>query len=270
MLNRIHSTAVVDPGAELAPSVKVGAYATIGAGVRIGDDTEVGVGAQIQGPTRLGSENRVFPQASIGFEPQDLKYQGEETHLRVGDRNIFREHCTVHRGTGEGAGLTKIGNDNLFMVYTHVAHDCVVGDRTIFSNNATLAGHVDVADDAVVGAFSAVHQFCRVGRHAYIGGFSVITMDALPFAKTVGAKPAFLGMNRIGMERKGVDVSVLSSVERALRILLRSKKNTSQALVELRQELGSVPEVAYLIEFVEGSTRGIIKTLPGKQGARGS
>ena len=181
----IHPSAVVDPTAELADDVVIGPYAVIGARVSIGSGTTVGAAAQIQGPTRIGRDNRIHGQACIGFDPQDVKFRGEETWLEIGDRNHFRELCTIQRGTAKGGGTTRIGDDNLFMVYTHVAHDCQVGNRTIFANNATLAGHVEVQDDASISAFTSIHQFCRVGRHAYVGGYSVITQDALPFVKTV-------------------------------------------------------------------------------------
>jgi UDP-N-acetylglucosamine acyltransferase len=266
----VHPSAVVDPSARLAPGVRVGAHAVIGPEVEIGEGTEVGAGAQLRGPATIGAGNRIFPYACIGFDPQDLKFAGERTAVRIGDRNHFREFCTVHRGTGKGGGLTAIGSDNLFMVYSHVAHDCRVGSRTIFSNNATLAGHVEVGDDAVIGAFSAVHQFCRVGRHCYIGGFSVITKDALPYLKVVGHKPANYGLNRIGLLRKGLSREVIARLDAAFDVLLRSGRNTSQALALLRAEHCGEEAVDYLVEFVAGSQRGVIKALPGRRGARGA
>jgi UDP-N-acetylglucosamine acyltransferase len=265
--SKIHPLAAVDPGAVLAGGVTVGPFAVIGSDVEIGEGTEVGSGAQVYGPTRIGRENRIFPSAAIGFEPQDLKFQGERVRLEIGDRNQFREFCTIHRGTAKGGGITRIGSDNLFMAYAHVAHDCQVGDRTIFANNATLAGHVEVHDDASISAFSAVHQFCRVGRHAYVGGFSVVVMDALPFSKTVGQKPAFFGINRIGLSRKGVAPETIRRLDRALRLLVRSGLNTAQALEEIRKELAGDSEVDYLIAFVESAKRGIHKNLP--RGGRG-
>jgi UDP-N-acetylglucosamine acyltransferase len=264
----LHPQAHIDPEARLGEGVRVGPFAVIGPGVEIGDGTEVGAGAQIQGPTRIGRENRIFPQACIGFEPQDLKFRGEDVFLEIGDRNQFREFTTVHRGTSKGGGVTRIGSDGLFMTYSHIAHDCQVGDRVIFANNATLAGHVEVHDDATISAFSAVHQFCRVGRHAYIGGFSVVTMDALPFVKTVGQKPACYGLNRIGLQRKGVDPESLRRLDEAVRILVRSRLNTAQALERLRAELAGDPEVDYLIGFVESAKRGVYKS-PPRGGGRG-
>jgi UDP-N-acetylglucosamine acyltransferase len=265
----IHRSAVVDAAAELADDVEVGPHAVIGPEVAVGEGCRIDAGAQLRGPLTLGPGNRIYAHACLGFDPQDLKYGGERTCLAVGARNVFREFCTVHRGTGKGGGLTTIGDDNLFMAYAHVAHDCAVGSRTIFSNGGTLAGHVLVEDDAVIGAYSAVHQFCRVGRHAYIGGYSVITQDALPFAKTVGHKPAFYGLNRVGLERKGYGADDVRILDRALRLLVRSGLPTPEAVERLRDELGGHPDVDYLIGFVTGSQRGIVKTLPGRRGSRG-
>ncbi len=269
MATKIHPTAIVDPSAELADGVEVGAYAVIGPRVEIGADTEVGANAQVRGPTRIGRANRLFPMSAIGFEPQDLKYDGEEVFLEIGDRNQFREFCTVHRGTGSGGGLTRIGSDNLFMAYAHVAHDCFVGDRTVFVNNATLAGHIEVGDDATIGAFSSVHQFCRVGRHAYIGGYSVVTMDALPFVKTVGQKPLCYGLNTIGLKRKGFAPEVISRLSKAIKIFVRSGLNASQALQRIVDELSGTPEVDHLVEFVRSAERGVIRATPGRRGGRG-
>jgi UDP-N-acetylglucosamine acyltransferase len=262
MSGYIHPMAQIDPGAVLGEGVRIGPFAVIGEGVEIGDGTEVGAGAQLHGPARIGRENRIHPNACLGFDPQDLKYQGEEVWLEIGDRNQFRELCTIHRGTAKGGGVTRIGSDNLFMVYTHVAHDCQVGSRTVFANNATLAGHVEVHDDATISAFTSVHQFCRVGRHAYVGGYSVVTMDALPFAKTVGIKPACYGLNSIGLKRKGVDPESIKRLEQAMRLLVRSGLNTAQALEKIRAELAGDPEVDYLVSFIETAKRGIYKSRP--------
>lgn len=270
MVTDVHPTAVVEPAAELGEGVVVGPYAVIGAGVEIGDGTEIGAGAQVRGPaTRIGRENRIFAHACVGFEPQDLKFRGEETRLEIGDRNHVREFATIHRGTAFGGGVTTIGSNNLFMVYTHVAHDCHVGDRCVLVNNATLGGHVEVHDDAVIGAFSAVHQFTRVGRHAYIGGFTVLTMDALPYVKTVGQKPSCYGVNSIGLKRKGVELEARRRIREAMKLLLSSGLNTSQALDRLRAELAGHPEIDYLIEFVASSERGVVKAPPGRRGDRG-
>jgi len=267
--SQIHPTAVVDTSAELGEGVTIGPFAVVGAGVTIGDGSEIGAAVQIQGPTRIGRENKIHGPNCIGFDPQDLKFRGEETSLEIGDRNQIRELCTIHRGTSKGGGITRIGDDNLFMAYAHVAHDCIVGSRTIFANGATLAGHVEVGDDASISAFSAIHQFCRVGRHAYIGGYSVITQDALPFVKTVGAKPACYGVNRIGLERKGFAEESIARIEAAVRVLVRGKLPLAEALQRLRDEHGSDPEVAYLADFVQSAKRGVIRSVPGQRGARG-
>ena len=264
----IHPLAFVDPAARLGDGITVGPFAVIGPRVEIGDGTEIGAGAQIQGPTRIGRENRIYPQAAIGFDPQDLKFQGEEVRLEIGDRNQLREFCTVHRGTSKGGGITRVGSDSLFMAYTHIAHDCQVGSRVIFANNATLAGHVEVHDDANISAFSSVHQFCRVGRHAYVGGYTVATLDALPFVKTVGQKPACYGLNSIGLKRKGISAETIRKLEAAYRILVRSRLPTPKAVEQIRAELAGDPDIDYLIAFVESSQRGVIKS-PPRGGSRG-
>jgi len=268
-VSKIHSAAVVDPSAELGSGVSVGPYAVVGPDVVLGDDCEVGAGAQVRGPSRFGRANRIFSNACVGFEPQDLKFRGEEVRLEVGDANVFREFSTVHRGTQFGGGVTRIGDGNLFMAYSHVAHDSQVGSRTVFVNGATLAGHVEVGDDATIGAFSAVHQFCRVGRHAYIGGFSVVTMDALPFVKTVGQKASCYGLNTIGLRRKGFERETIRRLRRAVRILVHSGLNTRQALERIEAEVGDDPEVAYLVEFARTAERGFVKSPPGRRGGRG-
>ncbi|MEM9554640.1 MAG: acyl-ACP--UDP-N-acetylglucosamine O-acyltransferase [Acidobacteriota bacterium] len=270
MDTKIHPTAVVDSAARLGQGVEVGPHAVIGPGVELGDGCRVEAGAVVHGPTVLGAENHIYTGACIGFDPQDLKFAGEETRLEVGDGNHFREHVTVHRGTGKGGGLTRVGSGGLFMVGAHIAHDCMVGDHVIFANQGTLAGHVEVGDHAVVGAFTSVHQFCRVGHHAYIGGYSVITRDVLPFVKTVGVKPACYGVNRIGLERKGFSAEELRLLERAYRILVRSKLKLSDAVARLREELGDDDEnIAALLAFIEASERGVITDVPGRKGGRG-
>ncbi len=266
MSARVHPSAVVDSRARLGDQVVVGPGAVVGAEVEIGDGTEIGAHVYLEGPARIGSENRIFPHACLGAEPQDLKYAGEPVSLEIGDRNVVREFVTVHRGTGKGGGVTRIGDDNLFMVYSHVAHDCQVGDRTVFANCATLAGHVEIGDDAVIGAFAAVQPFGRVGRHGYVGGFTRLLSDALPFVKTVGMRPAVLGVNRIGLQRKGFDADRVKALVRANRILLRSGLNTSQALARLEEEFPANADVAYLVDFVRGARRGVVKTLPSSRG----
>ena len=256
----VHPTAVIDPQARLHSSVRVGPYAVIGAEVEIGEDTEVGAHAIIEGPIRIGRRNQIFPHSIVGLIPQDLKFKGERTELRIGNDNVIREFVTINRGTTGGGALTTIGSGNFFMAYAHVAHDSHIGDQTIFANNATLAGHVDVGDFATIGAFSAVHQFCRVGDHAFIGGGSICTQDVLPFVKTVGNRPAkTYGINTIGLERKGFQKETIEALQRAYRLLVRSKLKLHDALERIESELGFHAEVRYLAEFARSSQRGIIR-----------
>ena len=256
----IDSTAIVSANALLAPDVVVGAYAVIGANVTIGSGSVVGAFSRIEGPTAIGERNQFYGYASIGGPPQDLKYKGEHTELAIGNDNVFREFVTINRGTTGGGGKTTIGNENFFMAYSHVAHDCHVGSHTIFANNATLAGHVEIADYATIGAFSAVHQFCRVGEHAFVGGGSMITQDVLPYAKTVASRDnRSYGINTIGLERKGFSKETVEALQRAYRILIRSKLRADEALQKIEDELGLFPEARYLVEFVRASKRGIIR-----------
>ncbi|HUP45642.1 MAG TPA: acyl-ACP--UDP-N-acetylglucosamine O-acyltransferase [Thermoanaerobaculia bacterium] len=240
--------------------VVVGAYSVIGPQVTIGAGTVIGPHTRIEGPTTIGERNQIVGQASIGTPPQDVKYRGERTELVIGNDNLIREFVTINRGTMGGGGITTIGSQNFFMMYAHVAHDCHVGSETIFANNATLAGHVDVGDFATIGAFSAVHQFCRVGDHAFIGGGTIATQDVLPFVKTVGSRPAkTYGVNTIGLERKGFSREAIEALQRAYRILIRSKLRVEEALRRIESELGFFAEVGYFAEFVRSSKRGIIR-----------
>jgi UDP-N-acetylglucosamine acyltransferase len=256
----IAETAVISSDATLAPDVSVGPYAVIGSHVTIGAGSVIGPHLRIEGPATIGERNRFFGQASIGTEPQDLKFRGERTELRIGNDNVFREFVTINRGTVGGGGITTIGSNNFFMAYSHVAHDCHIGDGTIFANNATLAGHVEVGDFSTIGAFSAVHQFCRVGDHAFIGGGSICTQDVLPFVKTVGNRPAkTYGVNTIGLERKGFTKETIEALQRAYRILTRSKLLLQDALDKIEAELGFHAEVRYFAEFARESKRGVIR-----------
>jgi len=256
----IDSTAIVSPNALLASDVVVGAYAVIGANVTIGSGSVIGAFTRVEGPTAIGERNQFYGHASIGGPPQDLKYKGEHTELAIGNDNIFREFVTINRGTTGGGGKTTIGNENFFMAYSHVAHDCHVGSHTIFANNATLAGHVEIADYATIGAFSAVHQFCRVGEHAFVGGGSMITQDVMPYAKTVASRDnRSYGINTIGLERKGFSKETVDALQRAYKILIRSKLRADEALQKIEDELGLFPEARYLVEFVRASKRGIIR-----------
>jgi UDP-N-acetylglucosamine acyltransferase len=257
--SQIDPRAIVHPHAEIGEGTIVGPFATIGQHVRIGRNCEVGASAVVDGWTEIGDHTRVFPFASIGLMPQDLKYRGEKTRLVIGRKNIFREFVTIHRGTQGGGGLTSIGDRNLFMAYTHVAHDCRIGNDTIFGNAATLGGHVWVEDFATISAFSGVHQFCRVGEHAFVGGYSVVTKDAMPFAKTVGNRARIYGLNTIGLMRRGFTEETLSKLKRAYRYLLVSKLTTSRALRQIDEDdTLSCPEVQYLVEFIRSSQRGVI------------
>ena len=255
----LHPTAIIDRNATLAPDVVVGPYAVIGAGVVLEAGCRVGAHAVLEGPATLGSRCAVSPHASIGSPPQDLKYRGETTTLVVGPDNTFREFVTINRGTSGGGGVTRIGQGNLFMAYAHVAHDCTVGDGTIFANAATLAGHVTVEDGATVGAFSGVHQFCTIGRYAFVGGYTVVTQDALPFVKVVGNRAKAYGINTIGLERKGVAPASIEALKRAYRILFQAKLNTSQATERIERELSEHEECRYLLAFIRRSERGIVK-----------
>lgn len=260
MIATIAETAVISSEASLAPDVSVGAYSVIGPHVTIGAGTVIGPHVRIEGPTTIGERNRIIGQASIGTDPQDLKFKGERTQLRIGNDNVFREFVTINRGTTGGGGITTIGSGNFFMAYSHVAHDCHIGEQTIFANNATLAGHVEVGDFATIGAFSAVHQFCRVGDHAFIGGGSICTQDVLPFVKTVGNRPAkTYGINTIGLERKGFQKETIEALQRAYRLLIRSKLKLQEALERIESELGFHAEVRYFAEFVRSAQRGIIR-----------
>jgi UDP-N-acetylglucosamine acyltransferase len=257
---RIHPTAIVSSEAELAADVDVGAFALIGSKVTIGTGTTVGPYTRIEGIAVIGERNHFYGHGSIGGPPQDLKFKGEETRLKIGDDNTFREFVSINRGTTGGGGVTTIGSDNYFMVCSHVAHDCHVGSHTVFANSATLAGHVEVGDYATIGAFSAVHQFCRVGEHAFIGGGTMCTQDVLPYAKTVSPRDnASFGINTIGLERKGVPKASIEALQRAYRILIRSKLKLDDALQTIESELGSIPEARYLVDFVRASKRGFIR-----------
>ena len=257
---RIHPSAVVMTGAEIGPGTIIGPNAVIGPRVKIGKGCKVGASAVIDGNTEIGDDCEIYPFASIGQIPQDLKFRGERTRLKIGRRNIFREFVTIHRGTQGGGGETTIGDRNVFMAYVHVAHDCHVGDDTIFGNMATLGGHVRVEDFVNISAGSGVHQFCRVGRHAFIGGYSVVTKDALPFARTVGSRPARIyGANTIGLMRRGFTQDVVTKIKRSFRYLLQSKLNTTRALEQIEQDRSlACPEVQYLIDFIRSSQRGVI------------
>jgi len=259
MSTQIHPSAIIENGARLGENVRVGPYCVIDAEVIIGDGSSIGPFSRLTGKTTIGRNNVFESHASIGAPPQDLKYAGEPTRLEIADDNVFREFVTIHRGTPGGGGITRIGSHSLFMAYVHIAHDCQVGNRVIFANNATLAGHVEVEDEATVGAFCAVHQFCTVGHHAFIGGGSIVTKDALPYMKTVGNRPAkCYGPNSIGLQRKGFSLEQRKALKDLWRLLHHPKLNTARAIEKARAEVELTPEVCRVIDFIENSQRGVV------------
>ena len=259
MTSFIHPTAVVSPRAKIGADCHIGAFCVVGDEVVLGEKVHLESHVVIDGQTSVGDETRVFPFVSIGLAPQDLKYKGEPTRTEIGRRNHIREFVTVHRGTAGGGGLTRIGDDNLLMAQAHVAHDCRIGNEVIMANAATLAGHVTIADRANVGAYSGVHQFCRVGREAFVGGYSVVVKDALPFAISQGNHAKCYGLNRLGMKRRGYSKETIEKLHHAYHLLLSSKLNTSQAVERMKEEITDCAEVDYLIDFIETSKRGVVK-----------
>lgn len=258
-MSLVHPSAVVHPQAQLGQDCYIGPYCTIGAEVSLSHGVRLESHVVIDGLTKIGAETHVYPFVSIGLASQDLKYYGEPTQTVIGARNNIREFVTIHRGTAGGGGLTQTGDDCLIMAQAHIAHDCIIGNGVIMANAATLAGHVLVADKANIGAYSGVHQFCRVGREAYIGGYSVVVKDALPFALTVGNHAKCYGLNKVGMQRRGYDKATIDALHNAFRLLLAAKLNTTQAVAAIREKLPEVPEVQELIEFIETAQRGVVK-----------
>lgn len=256
----IHSTALIDPGARVPASCSVGPYCVIGPNVELGENCELVSHVVIQGPAKIGSNNRFFPFCSIGMEPQDMTFAGQNTRLQMGDHNVVRECVTINRGTEKGGGVTTIGSHTWILAYSHIGHDCVIGDHAMLINGATLAGHVTVEDWAVVGALCPVHQFVRIGAHSYIGGGSVVTQDVLPFSKTVTPRNTkAYGLNSVGMQRRGFTKERIRKIHHAYHVLLNSRLNTSQALERLKTEDNQGEDVETLIRFIEKSERGIIK-----------
>jgi UDP-N-acetylglucosamine acyltransferase len=257
---KAHPTAIIDPHARIADSVNVGPYSIIGENVELGDDCEVMSHVVLDGHTRMGKGNRIFPWAAIGLPPQDLKYQGEPTRLEVGDGNIFREFITVHRGTAEGGGATRIGSHNLLMAYVHIAHDCQLGSHIIMANGASLAGHVEIQDHASVGAFCGVHQFTRIGAYSFLGSYTIVNQDILPYSKSTAPRPVeVLGANRIGLERRGLTAEDIDELQKAIRLLSRSKLNTTQALEAIEARGFKSEHVRFLVAFIKTSERGVAK-----------
>jgi UDP-N-acetylglucosamine acyltransferase len=256
----VHPTAIIDPQAVIAPDAEIGPFCIVGADVAIGARTRLMANVFVEGPATIGEDNLFYPYSTVGVAPQDLKYKGERSETRIGSRNRIREFVTIHRGTEGGGMVTRIGDDNLLMTYVHVAHDVQVGYHTVLANGVTFAGHVIVEDWAVIGAFTGVHQFCRVGRHSMIGGYSVITQDVLPFATVVSPRESKVyGANATGLERRGFEPGAIDALHKTFRLLTRSGLNTSQALERVRAEVPLTPEVREVLEFIAKSERGFVK-----------
>lgn len=261
MTDAIHvdRLARVDEGAVLEPGVRIGPFCDVGDNVRIGSGTELISHVSVRGPTTLGARNRIAPFSALGGAPQDVRYRGEPTTLIVGDDNDIREGVTFNRGTTGGGGVTRIGNDNLMMAYAHVGHDCCVGDRNLFINAATLAGHVEIGDDATVGAYSGIHQFCRVANHAFIGGYSVVTQDALPWVMTVGNRAKAYGLNLVGLKRSKLPRETIAALKQSFNMLFRSGEKLATAVDQVEAEFGQYADVKYLLEFIRSSKRGVCR-----------
>jgi UDP-N-acetylglucosamine acyltransferase len=258
-VSAIDSRAIISPKAELAEGVIVGPYAVIEDGVRIGKGTWVGPHAVITGNTTIGEDNKIYQFASIGAAPQDLKYKGEPTALRVGDRNVFREFTTMNRGTEQGGGYTQIGSDNLFMAYTHVAHDCRVGNRIVMANYATLAGHVELGDWVIMGGYSGTHQHTKVGAHAFLGNNAAVTRDVPPYVMAVGTPAVPHSINSEGLKRRGFTPEQIRNLKNAYRILYRSDKKLDEAVAELKALAPGQPELQPMIDFIAASTRSLVR-----------
>lgn len=254
----VHPTAMVDPAAELGAGTVVGPYCIVAAGVSLGENCWLQQHVTLEGPLAVGRGNKFYAYCSIGQQTQDLKYRGEPTYLEIGDENVFREFVTINRGT-TGSGKTRVGSGGNFLAYSHVGHDCTVGDAVIFSNNGTLAGHVQVGDHAVIGGLTAVHQFCRIGRFAITGGCSKIVQDVPPYMIADGNPAEVRGINQVGMERAGYSPEKIKSIKEAFRLIYRGKLNTGQAVAALREKLGASEEVQAIVRFIEESERGIIR-----------
>ncbi len=256
----IHPSAIVDPQAVVDSSAEVGPYCVIGAEVHIGARTRLMAHLYLEGPTWIGEDNLFFPYSTVGVANQDMKYRGERAETRIGDRNRIREFVTIHRGTQGGGLVTSIGDDNLLMAYTHIAHDVRLGSHCILANGATIGGHVTVGDWAVIAALSGVHQFCRIGRHAMVGAASAVTQDILPYSMTVSERPIrTFGANKTGLERRGFAPEAIDSLQKAFRLLSRAGLNTAQAVERIRAEIAASPEVDELLAFIQASERGVIK-----------
>lgn len=255
----IDNHAIVDPKAKIAQNVHVGPWTLIGPDVEIEEGTWIGPHVIIRGPTRIGRDNKIYQFATIGEDSPDKKYAGEETRLEIGDRNVFRECVTIHRGTVQGGGITRIGNDNLFMAYTHVAHDCIIGNQVVFSNNASVAGHVRVDDYACLGGMVGVHQFCAIGAHSFAAGGSIIIKDIPPYIMVSGYPAESHGLNTVGLERHGYSPSTIAALKRAYKIVFRDSLILQDAIARLKTMVVEHPEIACMVDFLSQSTRGIVR-----------
>ncbi|MDB6096831.1 MAG: Acyl-[acyl-carrier-protein]--UDP-N-acetylglucosamine O-acyltransferase [Francisellaceae bacterium] len=255
----IDKNAVIDPKAQINKDVHIGPFSVIGPDVEIDSGTWIGPHVVIRGPTKIGKNNKIYQFASIGEATQDKKYKGEPTRLEIGNGNIFRECSTVHRGTLQGGSITKIGNDNLFMAYSHIAHDCQIGNYTVFSNNASIAGHVIIGDYASLGGFVGVHQFCKIGAHSFAAGGTIILKDVPPFIMVSGYPAEAHGLNTVGLERRGYSSECLAALKRAYKIVFRKNLTIEDAIEELKKMVEETPEVQSLINFLGESERGIIR-----------
>jgi UDP-N-acetylglucosamine acyltransferase len=255
----IHPTAIIDPSARLAPDVGVGPYSVIGAEVEIGEGSSVGAHALIEGPTKIGRNNRIGAYAAVGGDPQDKKYHGERSTLVIGDGNTIREFVTINRGTDDGGGVTRVGDDNWIMAYVHVAHDCTIGSHTVLANNATLAGHVEIGDHVVLGGFCGVHQFCKIGAHAFAAMFAAINRDVPPFVYAAGQFAEPRGVNAEGLKRRGFSSERVAAIRRAYRTLYMSGKTLADARVELERQAQSSEDVRALVDFIDRSERALVR-----------
>ncbi|MFN0277098.1 MAG: acyl-ACP--UDP-N-acetylglucosamine O-acyltransferase [Pyrinomonadaceae bacterium] len=255
----IHETAIVSSKANIGSDCSIGPFCAVGDEVTLGERVRLDSHVVVDGKTSIGDDTHVFPFVSIGLAPQDLKYGGEPTATEIGKRNQIREFVTIHRGTVGGGALTIIGDDNLLMAQTHIAHDCRLGNEIIMANAATLAGHVEIANKASVGAYSGVHQYCRIGYEAFIGGYSVVVKDAMPFAIIQGNHAKCYGLNRLGVKRRGYSKETIEKLNHAFHLLLSAKLNTSQAVGKIREEITNCKEVDLLLEFIDSSKRGVVK-----------
>ncbi len=255
----IDKHAIIHPSAKIADSVAIGPWTVVGADVEIGEGTWIGPHVVINGPTKIGKNNKIFQFSSIGDAPQDMTYKGENTCLEIGDGNTIREYCMINRGTVKGGGLTKIGNDNFLMAYVHIAHDCIVGNETMFANYAALSGHVIIEDYAIIGGYAAVHQFCTVGKYSFVTRATYITKDVIPFIIVAGYNPEASGLNMVGLKRRGFSTETLENLRRAYKIVFRRSLTVQQALDELVELASVCPEVQQIIDALKKSERGIVR-----------